>query len=351
MAIKRFNINLNTDKYYTKTQVDEKVNSIDLDGLETQINHQIDIDNLQSQVDGITIPDVSIYETIDNHNKDISSVDDTLINIGGTIENIGVQLNLKETITNHQTDINTLQSNINNKVTAPNGVAGLDMKSFDATSTVFVQALTKRGTSEYITFDQVKAKQDQTSTSLNTTDKTIVGAINENKTAIDNIITGGTEITDITSFATWVSSGSGRYINLNLDPNLIEENATYYLDYLLNCDIKGDGTDTRYIGGTVLGGQKGLTLIGQQYFPSYIRYTPNSSTTKQYTINTLFSYAIRPDLINIFIIPYLNDGFTFPIDSGLNNGCALQDGTKLYLRKETLSTTSVFSNFIKERKL
>jgi len=68
------------------------------------------------------------------------------------------------------------------------------MQSFDATSTIFVQALTRRGTSEYITFDQVKAKQDKTDNTLNTTDKTIVGAINENKTAIDNL----TEAVDLT---------------------------------------------------------------------------------------------------------------------------------------------------------
>jgi len=55
---------------------------------------------------------------------------------------------------------NVLQNNINTKLTAPNGIQKLDMASFDATSSIFVQALTKRGTSEYITFDQVKAKQD-----------------------------------------------------------------------------------------------------------------------------------------------------------------------------------------------
>jgi len=44
---------------------------------------------------------------------------------------------------------------------------------------IFVKALTKRGTSAYLTFDQINAKQDQTDTTLTTTDQTVVGAINE----------------------------------------------------------------------------------------------------------------------------------------------------------------------------
>jgi len=127
-------------------------------------------------------------------------------------------------------------------------------------------------------------------------------------------------------------------MNLELDPSAIESGAVYYLDYLFNCDINGNGENTRYISGTILGGEKGLTIIGQQYFSNFIKYTPNSAVNKQYTINILFSYNISPSLINIFIIPYLDDGFVLPHDYSNNDGCALQDGTKIFLRKETIKS-------------
>ncbi|MCL8210246.1 hypothetical protein LT318_00816 [Spiroplasma sp. JKS002670] len=60
---------------------------------------------------------------------------------------------------------------------------------------IFVKALTKRGTSAYLTFDQINAKQDQTDTTLTTTDQTVVGAINELVTNKQDILvdTGDTQ--------------------------------------------------------------------------------------------------------------------------------------------------------------
>ena len=76
--------------------------------------------------------------------------------------------------------INELNTNIGTKVNALNNQVNFDASSIDATTVgIFVKALTKRGTSAYLTFDQINAKQDQTDTTLTTTDQTVVGAINE----------------------------------------------------------------------------------------------------------------------------------------------------------------------------
>ncbi|MCL8211002.1 hypothetical protein LT336_00754 [Spiroplasma sp. JKS002671] len=153
---------IDLDQYYSKTETDaaiaDAIGEVDLSVYETKEDHKSDIDNLDTRINNFG---AIIVENTNDINDLKDSKEDKLTS-GTSIRTVnGISLlgsgNIQTAI---KSDIDNLQNNINTKVTAPNGVQNLDMQSFDATSSIFVKALTKRGTSEYITFDQVKAKQD-----------------------------------------------------------------------------------------------------------------------------------------------------------------------------------------------
>lgn len=160
---------IDLDQYYSKTETDaaiaDAIGEVDLSVYETKEDHKSDIDNLDTRINSI---DITLVENVNDINDLKDNKQDKILTT--------TEINLQKAF-RYSTDVltedreltpknyvdqrdNVLQNNINTKLTAPNGVQKLDMASFDATSSIFVQALTKRGTSEYITFDQVKAKQD-----------------------------------------------------------------------------------------------------------------------------------------------------------------------------------------------
>jgi len=176
-----------------------------INGLSVIGGGNIQIQGGSGGVNSVTGGDGFVVE--DTTGKGDYQIDLNLKTINGN--DIRVTDDTTNIVTATANDITNLQKSINTKLTAPNGVQKLDMDSFDVTSSIFVQALTRRGTNDYITFDQVVAKQDKTDNNLTTTDKTIVGAINylQNQINIINNLLGvyGTAINE-----------NNRLININI---------------------------------------------------------------------------------------------------------------------------------------
>ena len=199
---------IDLDQYYSKTETDaaiaDAIGEVDLSVYETKEDHKSDIDNLDTRINSIGI---TLVENVNDINDLKDNKQDKLIS-GTSIRTVnGISLlgsgNIQTAI---KSDIDNLQNNINTKLTAPNGVQKLDMASFDATSSIFVQALTKRGTSEYITFDQVKAKQDGLVSGQNI------------KTVNNQSLLGSGNITINTTTNNWIL-GEYKHVPASLDPN------------------------------------------------------------------------------------------------------------------------------------
>lgn len=206
---------IDLDQYYSKTETDaaiaDAIGEVDLSVYETKEDHKSDIDNLDTRINSI---DITLVENVNDINDLKDNKQDKILTT--------TEINLQKAF-RYSTDVltedreltpknyvdqrdNVLQNNINTKLTAPNGIQKLDMASFDATSSIFVQALTKRGTSEYITFDQVKAKQDGLVSGQNI------------KTVNNQSLLGSGNIVINTSTNNWIL-GEYKHVPASLDPN------------------------------------------------------------------------------------------------------------------------------------